>query len=508
MIKHVIEKNGRYYYRRKVSKSLHKVFGMKEFSATLETGNKREAAQLEASFTPKFDAAVTAAKRNLLAGMPDEYNEDLVVFLNRELYALIHPDRDSAALNAIFQTKTKPIKIFTLAEYVDEFLKYCEQFKKNKQTTLNMYTSVLKVFCDQVNVTFVYQLTTKVLNDFDVFMRNTNTGATITQKYTVLISFFKYLQKNKSELTEVTSILGVLTDLRANAPDSVNRREAFSDDELRQIFGDSYAKFCKSEEYYFIGLLSLTLGLRPMELVKNVKIGDIKKDVDEAGEVFIYLDLIDRVNSLQQSSLKTTQSARKIPLSKKWVFFKEFVDFYERRKRTSGVDSLLFSRSLATTGKKMNSLLKLSGVKDTGKVFYSLRHNYTQILRDAGVHPYTIDYLTGHKGSGITQTEYAKHFNIRRLHEEIRKCDKIFLSLLARLKLFSIYQAEKTGDIFDVIDAYAKYSNGIPRMDELLTPEEYEKYLDYNERHNYVIESEPEKQTRSTLDEQIDKIFD
>ena len=45
-------------------------------------------------------------------------------------------------------------------------------------------------------------------------------------------------------------------------------------------------------------------------------------------------------------------------------------------------------------------------------------------------------------------------------------------------------------------------------LNQSISPEEYEKYLDYNEQHNFVIESEPEEKARSPLDEQIDSIFD
>ncbi len=509
-MKHVLEKNGRFYYRRKVPKSLQKIFGLKEFSATLETGNKREAMQLESNFTPKFDAAVAAAKRQLLAGMSDELNEDLVIYLNRELYALIHPDRDSDALNAIFKTKTKPIKILTLEEYVEEYLEYCERFSKIKQNSLTMYASAMKVFCERTGVRFVHELSTKVLNDFDVYLRSANKGATIKQKYTLIITFFNYLKKHRSELSDVNAIIDVLVDLRSKTPDSVIERAPFSDDELRKLFGENYAQYCRKEEYYFIGLLSLTLGLRPMELVENVRIGDIKKCKDDSGELFIYLELVDRANSLQQSSLKTPQSARIIPFSNKWLFIKEFRDFYKRRKQTSGPDSLLFTRKLDATQDKMRVLLIQSGVKSPGKVFYSLRSNYTHILTESGVHPYIVDALTGHKGRGITQVHYAKSFDVKTLYNEVKKCDKRFLSVLSKLKLYQVYLAEKTGDIFKVIDAYNKYYNDIPRMDKLLTSEEYEKYLDYNEQHNFVIESEPDPETtaRSTLNEEIDSIFD
>lgn len=507
-MKHLLLKNNRFYYRRKIPKSLQFLFGMQEFCATLETGNKREAAIIESKFSPIFDSVVFNARKRILDGIVNTKNENIGRYLSRELYAIIHPDRSNSELEAIFKFGKKAANLLTLREYIDEYLGYCENIKKIKANTYIMYDNTLHSFVEKIGVLYISEINMNVLNEFDVLIRKGNKASTIKQKYTLLITFFKYIQKNRPEVYGVGEILEHLGDLRANAPEVTVERQSFTDENIRELFGEKYAEICRKEEYYFIGLLSFCLGLRPMELIENIRIGDVKKGVAD-GEMFVYFDLVDRKNSLQQSSLKTTQSARKIPISCKLPFFLEFLDFYGRRKSASGVDALLFTRGLKAVKEKMHQVLKLSGVKGTGKVFYSLRGNYTQILRDSGLHPYVIDYLTGHKGTNITQTEYARDFNINRLYQEIKKCDRLFISLLVRLKTYHVYLAEKNGyDIDELHEAYEKFTVSLPKMNELLSEEKYEEYLDYNEQHNYVIEPEPEKTERSPVEKLIDSVID
>ena len=503
-MRHLLEKNNRFYYRRKIPKCLHTVFGMQEFCATLETGNKREASIIESKFSPIFDAVVISTKKKIFEGLSTDRNDDIGRYLNRKLYSIIHPDRSDLELDVLFSVSKKPDCLLTMQEYVDDFLAYVEKVKKIKSTTYVMYESTLNLFVKQLGVTYITEINANNLNDFDLYLRSENKASTIKQKYTILTTFFKYLKKNKPELAGVSDLLDFISELRGNAPETVVERASFTDEEIRSLFNENYARICKKEEYYFIGLLSFCLGLRPMELIENIRIGDIKKGTDN-GEFFIYFDLVDRKNEIQQSSLKTSQSARRIPLSRKLPFFKEFLDFYGRRKAASGTEALLFTHSLWATKDKMRQILKRSGVKSDGKVFYSLRHNYTQILRDSNLHPYVIDYLTGHKGAGITQTEYARNFDIRRLYQEIKKCDPIFTTLLSGLKLYAL---EFTVDLDSYFEAIKKFIDDAPKMDELLSEDDYNKYLEYNESHNFLIESEPEKFAGSTVDELIDGMFD
>jgi integrase len=61
------------------------------------------------------------------------------------------------------------------------------------------------------------------------------------------------------------------------------------------------------------------------------------------------------------------------------------------------------------------------GIKDENKVLYSLRHNFKDVCRQAGLPEDVHDQLTGHSNPKVSRTYGSRLFPIEPLHEGMQK---------------------------------------------------------------------------------------
>jgi integrase len=171
------------------------------------------------------------------------------------------------------------------------------------------------------------------------------------------------------------------------------------------------------DERYWLPILALYHGTRLEELAQLHR-SDVRREND-----IWFLD----INDEGVKQIKNEQSRRRVPLHPE-VERLGFLQYVEATAERS--DALVFPQ--LTPGGADNKYghafskwwtryRKDIGLYEKGLDYHSFRHGVTTKLTEAGVSPPIIDQLTGHAGTGVTQTVYTKDLSLSVLYEAICK---------------------------------------------------------------------------------------
>jgi len=198
----------------------------------------------------------------------------------------------------------------------------------------------------------------------------------------------------------------------------------FEPDELRTLFASPIFTAGERPEAgqgdvaFWLPLLALFTGARRAELTM-LKATDISKD-ETTGQsaVAIYAD------RGAGKSLKTKGSARTIPVHPELVRL-GFLDFVETARK-SGSDAWLFPAvspakptGVAAWTKWFGRHLDKLGIIDKRKGLHSLRHNFKDALRAAGIAEDLNDALTGHTNQTVGRSYGARARHAKERHKVI-----------------------------------------------------------------------------------------
>jgi len=270
-------------------------------------------------------------------------------------------------------------------------------------------------------------------------------GTTTAKMYWQAIkAFFKWCERKK--YTD--------GDILANVPLNVARTGA-KEDSYKLFTPEQLAVFFKSPMYtghkyanqryweagdhltkngnYWIPLVGLFAGLRLGEIL-YLQIKDIKDDKGVA-----YID----VNKEEGKSLKTFQSARRIPVHPTLQAI-GFLNYCEKRRKESDENDRLFDGISYPANQKITKnysrnfgkLLKNIGVKNSRQqAFYSFRHNYVSALRRLGVSAEVMDPLDGRETTRKergSRSRYGDNLTPHELYDHVASMDlKVDLSHLS-----------------------------------------------------------------------------
>lgn len=209
-------------------------------------------------------------------------------------------------------------------------------------------------------------------------------------------------------------------------------RQPFSTDQLIQFFTSpiyrGYLSFARRSKpgtivtrdgKFWIPLIGLFTGLRLGEIVQLL-VSDIKTEngID-------YFD-INKGEPAHGKTLKTAQSARRVPIhgELKKIGFLAYV--LERRAKDSS-GRLFPEIAFGQDGYASHNFSKFFGrytvaigVKQSVTTFHSLRHNFVDALRNAGVDDARYKALIGHKDTSVT-AGYGEGFNLHVLKADVDK---------------------------------------------------------------------------------------
>jgi len=192
----------------------------------------------------------------------------------------------------------------------------------------------------------------------------------------------------------------------------------FEPGELRTLFGSPVfttgerPKAGRGDVAFWLPLLALFTGARRAELTM-LRAADVSPD-----ETIGAWTVVIRADKAAGRTLKTAGSARTIPVHPELVRL-GFLDFVERVRRDEGGagsstgDMWLFSAVSSAKGANawtqwFRLYLDKLGITDAGKGLHSLRHNFTDALRTAGVSEDLQDALTGHAGRTVGRSYGAR----------------------------------------------------------------------------------------------------
>lgn len=227
--------------------------------------------------------------------------------------------------------------------------------------------------------------------------------STIKGKLQETSTFFKYLMKNR--VVQMNPFEG----LKVGAVNQeANPRKPLSDEQLRQFFDLKWFKTAKPKKnyQYWIPLLLRFSGCRVNEVAQLIK-SDIK--LIEGIWCLVIRD------EKPSHRLKSKYSNRVVPIADALLQlgFLEFVNSMEDR---------LFPELPMSRGSYSDSVSKWAGYWTNklsfkrGSDLHSLRHNFTNELKQAGVREELASELVGHSREGFTYRVYGHSHLVKELH--------------------------------------------------------------------------------------------
>ena len=199
----------------------------------------------------------------------------------------------------------------------------------------------------------------------------------------------------------------------------------FEHDQLRTLFGSPVftagerPEAGRGDVAFWLPLLGLFTGARRGELAV-LTASDVQKD-EATGQWAIAV----RKDTARGKRLKTNSSARTVPVHPELVRmgFLDYVKSVDRKDKEAWLFAAVSTKeSVKAWSKWFRRHLDRLGITDSRKGLHSLRHNFTDALREAGAHDGLIDALTGHTvrtvgrsyGARATHAAQRHKVNVRR----------------------------------------------------------------------------------------------
>jgi integrase len=166
------------------------------------------------------------------------------------------------------------------------------------------------------------------------------------------------------------------------------------------------------EAAFWLPLLALFSGARQGELA-GLTVGNVQTDADTKHPVMVVIEDRER-----DKTLKTKSSRRTVPVHPELIRlgFMHYVTVRGAR----GADAWLFPELSPEHGgqpawsKWFSRYIRKAGITDKDKVFHSLRHNFKDAIRKAGLGEDINDALTGHSGAGTVGRRYGAKDTVKR----------------------------------------------------------------------------------------------
>jgi integrase len=195
-------------------------------------------------------------------------------------------------------------------------------------------------------------------------------------------------------------------------------REPFDTEELRTlfrsaVFTDKHPKAGRGDAAYWLPLLALFAGCRRGEIA-GLTVADVTNDTASRAVMLTITE--DRERG---KTLKTKNSQRVVPVHPQLSEL-GFLEFVEQR-RADGEKAWLFPMiapdkpgAAEAWTKWFGRYIRSIGIRDKAKVFHSLRHNFVDALRAAGVDEELRSALAGHGWMNSINRRYGAKEMLRR----------------------------------------------------------------------------------------------
>lgn len=200
----------------------------------------------------------------------------------------------------------------------------------------------------------------------------------------------------------------------------MDRRPPYSDEQLQMWLSPDVMKDAKrrGDAFFWAPLLGLFQGFR-MEEILQLKADDVQKE-EETGIAYF------NIHGDHGNFLKTVHSRRRVPIHDELIKLGILKFAVAAAKKP---DKRLFShitkgqadRYSKNFSPKISAFMKKHGFKTKKTSFHSLRHNFKDALRNAGVSVDRSGALGGWSEGASVQSNYGSGFSLTELNKEIQK---------------------------------------------------------------------------------------
>ena len=207
--------------------------------------------------------------------------------------------------------------------------------------------------------------------------------------------------------------------VRVSIKSSRKTRLPYDDNDLRVIFHSAIYTTNRAKDEpatFWLPLMALWMGAREEEL-GQATVGDVR---EEDGFPYLRIDTIE-----ENQSTKNEGSQRSVPIHPQLIkcgFLDHVAALKAKGEKRLFPDLKVSKDGSYTAGwsKKINRIMRRLGITDRRKVFHSLRHNFKDACRRAGIQEAVHDALTGHSNGSVGRN-YGLGYQVAELAEAISK---------------------------------------------------------------------------------------
>ena len=407
-------RNGIYHYRRRIPSAFVDLFGRKEVTKSLGTGDVRKASRLSNYYDGQLESLFHSCRLNSAT------QEVAKAHLKAILRGGAQPETQEGQPTTIVIAAPTRRRGKRLSDAIEALSKEKEHSWSTK--TKKEYSGIFKQLQDGLNDPWLQDLTRPTLVEYRDVLVNGGKGVKTINKYLGILSTV-LRHANRLTWTQGNPAEGLgLQDSRR--PDEVRR--AFTKKEIETIFEalqrDKQGFYDKKKyERYWLPILGIYTGARVNELAQ-LELADIVEEdipaiaITSAGG--------------EGKRVKSASSRRTIPLHKDLLTLGFLV--YVRNIRQQGHTRLFptlkpgpngyqhYFNSHHFSGSKGWLRKQLPGLK-SGESFHLFRHSFTDMLKNAGVEENLAKEIVGHSNDSITYNRYGKPYKADKLLPAINK---------------------------------------------------------------------------------------
>jgi len=438
-------RHGTFFFRSRVPTRFQNDFGKKELKQTLQTDSRREAIKLARALRVEMDMEI-----NKLMGKQDLQRLKLITFVDMGGITTTIDyggdiDKETLAYQKIKQSNTtdipSPLDTANLSAPLSEVIKlYITEGKTLKrwndktqhqiEVTLNLLMKIAgdlpiesfnqvhargfkqKFIMLPSNMNKKREYREKSIDELlqmEIPKDHLQSQNTINNTLVRISTFFKWVENNGYADKHYFNGLTIGKSKRAS-----EERKTFSPNDLKKLFESAeYQKGFEEPYQYWVPLIALYTGAR-LEEICRLRV-----------ESFNIIDDLNVIQILSDNEWKgkTKAALRTIPMHPKLIELGllEYVADHKRNSQKRLFPELTIQRDgySARVSKWFGRYRKKCGINESGKVFHSLRHTFTDELKQKGVSIEIAKAIIGHADESETFGRYGKDYKATALIQAI-----------------------------------------------------------------------------------------
>jgi integrase len=408
----VRKRNNIYYFRMRIPTILKPVFDNKtEFNITLATTNAVDAGRAIDTYRSKIRNTVQLLRLDAITADFARQIIENILYQKQSMNFLpltSFPSVESSPTIEPQQTTSKLMK-HVLEEYTQL------NRKKWKQGTLDKYALI----SSRINTRFgnkpAHSITPEMITTWRDKLSEVSDGHA-DNHIIYLSSVLKFATRRKYCYFNPAEGQLFKSQSKVTNKEAKKRRVRYDDGEVIKIFNlilESESPHGDNAHRFWVPLIGMLSGLR-LDEICQLYVSDVKAEFcDNAdSQKILYFDINDELDK----NLKTADSQRHVPIHPellKWGFHEYVYELQQKGEKRVFPNLKKTKKGYSNAVQKWFSRWNREHITaDPKKVFHSLRHSFSNALKQSGAHPYLISEVLGHKVYNISSELYAEKYNL------------------------------------------------------------------------------------------------